>query len=111
MQTILYNKEQEYDEKIAPLIKNLMLECQKIGVPMFFSAAVANEGGKTKYRSEMISPLVFNTELYDDKLTSELLILNGFVPSKGDIPIEDEEMAEELKKDDGVDIEEVDCGD
>ena len=76
---IEFNKENVYDKKIADAVKSLAALCYRCGVPMFFTAAVANtEDGKTEYRSEYVSAVKAQVTLLDDQLSKHVNVKNGF---------------------------------
>lgn len=86
----IYNKTEDYENIIQPLINNLMVECQRLSIPMFFSAAIANNNSCTEYRSKMVSPVMLDFTLTDDLISPMLLVLNGFKPMRGDVAPEEE---------------------
>lgn len=87
----VYNKTEDYERIIQPIVSELIIECQKLGIPMFFSTAISNSNAMTEYKSEMVSPEMLDVSLTDDKITPMLLVLNGFTPTRGDVKPEIEE--------------------
>jgi len=83
-----FNKESAYDAHIDAAAKALAVLCYKYGIPMFFSAAVANtEDGKTRFRTEYVSAGKVGAALLDDQLSRHVNVKNGFdtvMPSKLD---------------------------
>ena len=73
-----YNKSEEYNEKIAPLVEQLRKECYFLKIPMFFTAAVQNNQSGTDYKTEMISAMCVDAVLQDDKVAKLTNVMNGF---------------------------------
>ena len=74
-----FNKENVYEQQIDAAAKALAALCYKSGIPMFFSAAVANtEDGKTEFKTEFVSATKIGVELYDDHLSKHVNVKNGF---------------------------------
>lgn len=65
-------------EKIAKPLKEIMNVCRENEIPVFFAVAVTDDGEKTEYLSEILSPAVAEKELTDDKITKMLNVMNGF---------------------------------
>jgi len=75
-----FNKESVYDAHIADAVKELAALCYGYGIPMFFSAAVANtDDGKTVFKNEYVSPTKVDVTLLDDQLARHVNVKNGFV--------------------------------
>ena len=72
------DKYDEYELIIAPLVFSLKQRCYECGIPFFISAAVANLDGGTVYKNEMVSPLMVNADLLDDKISRYVNVLSGF---------------------------------
>lgn len=72
-----YDKENEYNEKIAPLIKDLQLFCLEYRLPMFITVAVGNDENGTKYKSNVILS-ASGIHLTDNRIAKVLMSLNGF---------------------------------
>ncbi|MDR0287533.1 MAG: hypothetical protein LBI03_07520 [Clostridiales bacterium] len=76
---IEFKKENEYDSEIEPAVKALAALCYSRGIPMFFSAAVANtSNGGTTFKTEYVSPAKVNVTLHDDQLSRHVNVKNGF---------------------------------
>ena len=73
-----FDYSKEYDEKIKPLIFKLRKQCYHAGIPMFVTCAVADDGNKTTYKSEMLSPRVTQKEVSQNYIADMVNILNGF---------------------------------
>jgi hypothetical protein len=75
-----FNKESVYETQINATAKALAALCYKNGIPMFFSAAVANtdDGSRTEYRTEFVSAAKVGVDLTDDQLSRHVNVKNGF---------------------------------
>ena len=74
-----FNKTSTYDSQIAPAANALVDLCYKHGIPMFFSAAVANtDDGATEFRTEYVSASKVGVTLQDDQLSRHVNVNNGF---------------------------------
>ena len=80
----MYDKKEYYKEKIAPLIKEIKLLCDREHIPMFISIPIQDDGRDTIYQSSMLSCAAVGVKLSDDHLPKFACILNGFdvVPYK-----------------------------
>lgn len=88
-----YDKTEIYTNEILPVLKQLAILCQKEEIPMFMAFAVSNNADGTVYKTQMASPELLNIDLTNDKLTSMLLLLqDGFMVSRGNLPIAEEEF-------------------
>lgn len=72
----IYNKQNVYNKKIAPLIKQIQIICIDEQIPMFFSCAVENDFNHTQYRNEMVLA-ESGMHLQTNKIGDCLLALNG----------------------------------
>lgn len=78
------NKLEVVKENIIPVLQELKKQCLLAGVPFFASIAAGDivdpetKEETTRYISEIITPVVVNTKLTDDKITKMLNIMNGF---------------------------------
>ena len=81
-----FKKEDIYNAKIAAAAKALSDLCYRSGIPMFFSAAIANtDDGTTVFKSEYVSAARVGATLLDDQLCRHVNVMNGFttvMPSK-----------------------------
>lgn len=77
LQEIFYNKQSVYEEKIAPIIKELKNECYLEKMPMFVSVAVENTPDTTRYEHNVVLAST-GTALKDNRIADILLSLNEF---------------------------------
>lgn len=81
-----FDKRKIYDEKIAPLVHELYVLCDKEKIPFFFEACVADPSVTEKlqqewiYRAQMLSPAELDMQISNDYITSCLKIYNGYTP-------------------------------
>ena len=73
----IYNKQDVYKEKIAPIVKELKILCSIEKLPMFVTVAVANNNEETVYESDMVYAAT-DIRLYDKKIGKLLLLINDF---------------------------------
>ena len=74
-----FKKESVYNSQIAAAVSSLAALCYKHGIPMFFSAAVANtDSGGTVFKTEYVSADKVNVTLLDDQLSKHVNVKNGF---------------------------------
>lgn len=87
----------EYAAEIAPLVLELKKKCYEHNIPMFFCAAVADNGKTTEYKNEMLSAEIVRQNLSDDRIAKMVNVVLGYdvvMPSKPqeiDFVVEDEE--------------------
>lgn len=74
----LFNKEEEYKEIIAPLVKDLVSTCAAHDIPMFVTAAYVNTERRTTYDTAAVIPGSIKTVLSEDKIRDHILVHNGF---------------------------------
>ena len=84
----MFNKEEAFNQEIAPIVQSLKSACFKQGIPMFLSCAVRNENHDTEYISEMISPAQLEVALKNDRIAEMVKVLNGFVAVPETKPLE-----------------------
>lgn len=72
------NRKNVYNEHIESLVQEVKLSCYEHRIPMFFSAAICDEHGKTEYKNVMISPALVDTRLSDDRISKMVNVMNGF---------------------------------
>lgn len=84
----MFNKEEIFNQEIAPIVQELKSACFKQGIPMFLSCAVKDAKPDTEYINEMVSPSQLNVTLGDDKIAEMVKILNGFVAVPETKPLE-----------------------
>lgn len=73
-----YDKKDLYNKEIAPLLRELLVACDRYQIPMFATFAIGDTGKDTVYQSEMISSMNAGVRLSEDLLPKHVNILNGF---------------------------------
>ena len=74
----IYQKEKEYREKIAPLLKEIKIQCELNKIPFFFIAAVANSEKGTKYVRDGLMTGSHSIHLANDEFEKHLGVCCGF---------------------------------
>ncbi len=87
----IYNKEDIYNEKIKPLVKEVMRLSSIHNIPSFITFAVANDGELTTYISDMHSAVTNDICLKDDNIVKMANVLNGF-----DVVVQDKTIEIEM---------------
>ena len=64
--------------RLAAPLTEIMKICKQEKIPFFFSAVASDDETKTKYFSEILTPMALGTEIADDKITKMMGVLNGF---------------------------------
>ena len=72
-----YNMQSLYTSKILPHINEIKKICKINNLPFFFSAAVKNEKGKTKYVNDGVLTGSNSIGLYNDMFEKFLLVMHG----------------------------------
>lgn len=83
-----FDKETLYNEKILPLVRELLISCNEARLPVFVSVCVSNDDTSTAYMREAITPQSHNLGLADNRILKYLAIDNGCgvtVPPETDI--------------------------
>lgn len=73
-----YDKKEIFDSTINNRIQELIQLCNAEQIPIFISAAVANNAEGTEYRNEMFSSESNDIFLKDDKFPDFVNIMSGF---------------------------------
>ena len=79
----VYDKNKEYLEEIAPIIKELKIACNLLKLPLFLTVAVANNEEGTEYKNDAIHASA-DVCLKEDRIADIILLLNGFQPDLPD---------------------------
>ena len=88
-----YNRKNEYEAQVEPVVKKLMAECDRLGIPAYFSCAVSDDGKDTEYRNDMVSAASVDRELTRDLFPKYALVYDGFnVVPYNDVSLIEEEM-------------------
>lgn len=74
----VYDKRENYAEKVKPLLDRLEETCRSCGIPFFFTAAVENSESGTDYETLSFSALPMGIFLKDDKLVNHIKVAAGF---------------------------------
>lgn len=73
-----FDKTKEFENKIEPMIRELIKTCKFYEVPLFVTACTKSEKEKTSYRNFHVSTAINNQNLTDDQIRKHILIANGF---------------------------------
>ena len=91
-----YDRTAEYEANVLPLLKKLMAECDRLGIPAYFSCAVSDDGKTTEYKNDIISCACVDRELSRDLFPKYALVYDGFnVVPYNDVSLIEEEMRTE----------------
>lgn len=91
-----YDRTAEYTASVEPIVKKLMAECDRLGIPAYFSCAVSDDGKTTEYRNDIISCACVDKELSRDLFPKYALVYDGFnVVPYNDVSLIEEEMRTE----------------
>lgn len=95
----VYNRQQEYDQTIAPVVEQLLKACNRANIPVFVTACISNEHGRSEYRSKMLSASALGLELYSDTFVNHACVMRGFttVPPSSVTEIEYETTDEDTQ--------------
>ncbi len=74
----IYNKQEEFEDKIKPLVDEIERLCYKGKIPMFASFAIQNSARDTNYHNMFISPKIVNQKLQKDFMKQYIRIINGY---------------------------------
>lgn len=73
-----YNHSDVFNEKIEPLLKDVMVMCHQYKIPFFFSASISSDGTENKYCNEMVSPAVSGHDLSNDIFSKFVKVIKGY---------------------------------
>ena len=74
----MFDRTDDYEEKIKPILKELNRMCVICGIPYFAAFCVKDMDGKTSYRNVLYSASNMSTVLSDDQLCKHINVANGF---------------------------------
>ena len=74
----MFDKKQVYETELQGAAERLARMCYERGLPCFISVAVADDGNRTEYRNEAVSPDKAHAELSDDQISRHINVCNGF---------------------------------
>lgn len=83
-----FDRQDIYDEKVAPLVEQIRKICSIYNMPFMFSCCVKNEKTGTVYKNDAISTGSRNIVLTDDRLERHLCVEAGFRTVPGNTEIE-----------------------
>lgn len=107
----MFDSKKEYHAEIAPLVKELKTKCYALGIPMFFCAAVSDDGKNTEYKNEMLSAEIVRQPIAEDRIVKMVNVIMGYdvvmssKPQEIDYVVDEGEEEEEIE---GVVIHEED---
>ena len=67
-----------FNSEIEQKLLELEKLCNRYKIPMFFTAAIMDNGEKTEYYTKVLQPLLYNYSLKDDKFSDFINVMNGF---------------------------------
>ena len=85
-----FNKQKIFDEKCAPLLKQLRNMCALEEIPFYCTACVANSEKGSVYVCDGLLTGASDMQLKDDRMKKHLLVGLGFdvIPKRNDIEIQ-----------------------
>lgn len=106
------DKTELYKKEIEPLVRSVKKICYDNGIPMFFAAAVKDDGTTTSYKNEMVSCAIAKQPLSEDRIAKMVNVVIGYDVMLPTNPIEidyDTDVAdnEYLPKEDDQDEDEM----
>lgn len=72
------NATESYKSKIAPIVAELRNACYKAKIPMFATFAVSDDGIKTEYVREILSPAMLGVRITQNQIRSFIRIMQGY---------------------------------
>lgn len=100
--TTYYNEKAYFEKTVAPLLKNVIDKCASHNIPVFFTAAVANDDKETVYINDGFMTGSSNIHLADDKIKYHMMIAGGCVavPKRETTVIDMSQMFDYLEDED-----------
>lgn len=80
-----------YNDEVQPVMDNLLGLLKRHDIPFFFSACIAEKGGKSTYVSELVSPDITGRRLSDNRFPKYVDVNLGFntiIPRPIEIEVE-----------------------
>lgn len=74
----MFDRTEDYEKKIKPLLKDLNRLCVISGIPYFAAFGVKEQDGQTTYKNVVYSANSLNTKLSDDQISKHINVANGF---------------------------------
>lgn len=92
-----YDKKEQYEQAIQPLVRELVSKCYVAGIPCFFAAAI-KEDESTEYSNEMVSAAVLGKKLSDDRIARFVNVIRGYdvIPPGDAVDTDDLSFKDEL---------------
>jgi hypothetical protein len=99
--TMNFDKQELFKKYAEPIMKQLVGVCSSYDIPMFFAACVSDNGEKSEYIKEIISPESHKIKLSQDVFSDLIAVTLGFttVPPVEKISIEYEEATSDDAED------------
>ena len=72
-----FNKEKEFKKEIEPLLKELIMKCGEVEVPMFVSVCTKNSINETTYETRISSAIANGYKLTEDRYPDYINITRG----------------------------------
>lgn len=97
----MYDLSKKYEDTVLPLVQEVQKVCYKLNIPFFMTFAVADDGRKTEFVSEIYDEVAAGIPLTQDYINKMACVLRGFivVPNESYLPTEDLEEAFSTMKD------------
>lgn len=73
-----FSKKSDYDTHVKEHVKDVLLQCDRFGIPAFMTFAVENSEKGTNYITEMNSAGANGIKLKDDRIAKHALVEAGF---------------------------------
>lgn len=73
-----FDQTELYNTKISFLVHELISECNRAKIPVFVSVCTKNDESGTTYKNNMVSAVLSNIKLTDDKFVKFVNVINGF---------------------------------
>ncbi len=85
-----FNNKKVIKDEIVDTVLRLKALCRQYGIPCFVAMPEVEDGKKTQYYTEILSPAVLEMELSDDRISQMINVINGFdtVPPRSAIEID-----------------------
>jgi len=73
-----FDQTESYKETIEPELRKLAAKCYSLGIPFFAAVAIKEDGIKTEYKYQMVSPAVAAREISDDRISRFCNVVKGY---------------------------------
>lgn len=91
----IYNRENEYNEKIAPKLEEIKNLCIKHDIPYVMAFATGNDDEKTSYEMDGLMPGVKGMKLTENKLNEVFRIISGY-SQPGNVDMDKEDLDDDF---------------